>query len=145
MPPPSRTPKSKRLILVALAIIAIGAALALISAVRDASIRTAARKLQNPTHATAESLLAAKDTYERNCADCHGAAGDGQGSKARSLWKTPTDFQHSQETKRESDGELYWSITHGSWPMPAFDQRLDDTARWQLVNFLRTFSKARSN
>jgi len=86
-------------------------------------------------------FAAARENYDRNCADCHGANGDGQGSKAHGLWKTPTDFQHSQETRRESDGELYWSITRGSWPMPAFDQRLSDTDRWQLVNFLRTFAR----
>jgi mono/diheme cytochrome c family protein len=122
-------------------LIFLGGGGALISAARDASIRSAARKLQNPAPATPVVLAAAKDNYQRHCADCHGADGDGQGSKAHSLWKTPTDFQHSQETRQQSDGELYWSITKGSWPMPAFDQELDDTARWQLVDFIRTLAR----
>jgi putative copper resistance protein D len=39
-------------------------------------------------------------------------------------------------------GDLFWWITHGKPPMPAFGERLDADARWHLVNFLRALSAA---
>jgi mono/diheme cytochrome c family protein len=137
----SPQPENKRIIGIALIVIFFGIVVALISSARDAAIRSAARKLQNPAPGKSETLAVAKANYDRHCADCHGTDGNGQGSKAHSLWKAPTDFRKSQETRQETDGELYWSITRGSWPMSAFDGKLSDVERWQLVNYLRTFAR----
>jgi putative copper resistance protein D len=39
-------------------------------------------------------------------------------------------------------GDIYWWITHGKPPMPAFGDQLGPDARWHLINFLRALSAA---
>ena len=40
-----------------------------------------------------------------------------------------------------TDGEIFWQITHGRSPMPAFQGKLTDTERWQLVDYIRSLAK----
>jgi len=42
---------------------------------------------------------------------------------------------------RLSDGELYWQISKGRRPMPAFANKLSEQQRWQVVDYIRTFAK----
>jgi putative copper resistance protein D len=39
-------------------------------------------------------------------------------------------------------GDIFWWITHGLPPMPAFGDRLGPDERWHLVNFLRSLAAA---
>ena len=43
--------------------------------------------------------------------------------------------------EQESDGALFWKITHGKKPMPAYESRLSPTERWNVINYLRTLNK----
>jgi mono/diheme cytochrome c family protein len=78
--------------------------------------------------------------YSKNCKSCHGDNGDGKGDRAPELSVMPSDFTNAAEISRVSDGELFWKITHGHRPMPAFEDRLNDTERWQVVDYIRTFA-----
>jgi mono/diheme cytochrome c family protein len=40
-----------------------------------------------------------------------------------------------------TDGELFWKISEGHRPMPAFQGKLSEEERWQLVDYIRTFSQ----
>jgi mono/diheme cytochrome c family protein len=40
-----------------------------------------------------------------------------------------------------ADGELFWQISRGRLPMPAFEDKLSEEARWQVVDYIRTFSE----
>ena len=42
---------------------------------------------------------------------------------------------------RMTDGELFWKISEGHRPMPAFKNKLSEEERWQLVDYIRTFSQ----
>ena len=42
---------------------------------------------------------------------------------------------------RVTDGELFWKITHGHRPMPAFKDKLSDEQRWRTVVYIRTFAQ----
>jgi hypothetical protein len=44
-----------------------------------------------------------------------------------------------------SDGEMFYQITEGRRPMPAFRTRLTADQRWQLILLLRSFSQPASN
>ena len=44
----------------------------------------------------------------------------------------------------ESGGALVWKITTGRKPMPAYGERLSETDRWNLVNYIRTLPKHRA-
>ena len=38
-----------------------------------------------------------------------------------------------------TDGELFYQISEGRKPMPAFKKRLTEEQRWQLVLLVRSF------
>ena len=99
-----------------------------------------ARKLKNPVPATDSSIAAGMQIYEHRCSRCHGKNGDGQGEKASELSVAPADFTDAHDMSRTTDGELYWEITKGRIPMPAFETRLTDVERWEAVDYIRTFA-----
>jgi mono/diheme cytochrome c family protein len=109
-------------------------------AVTNWSAMARARKLKNPVPATPEALAEGKQLYQLHCQRCHGVNGDGHGEKAPELSVAPGDFTDVSEMRRVSDGELYWQITAGRLPMPAFEKKVSKKGRWQLVDYIRTFS-----
>ncbi|MDE3108955.1 MAG: cytochrome c [Acidobacteriota bacterium] len=109
------------------------------------SVVARARKLKNPVAATPEALSEGKRLYQQHCQRCHGANGDGHGEKAPELSVAPGDFTNTPKMSRVSDGELYWQITYGRLPMPAFRDKIDEQGRWELVDYIRTFAAAPSH
>jgi mono/diheme cytochrome c family protein len=138
---PARRRRSKTPLLTALGILVAAGVFALASSIRTGMERRAAHSMANPVPATPQVLAAAKENYDSHCASCHGSAGDGKGDKANGLWSKPTDFRDATHMARATDGDLYWVTTKGNWPMPAFDKRLSDEERWELVDYVRTFAK----
>jgi mono/diheme cytochrome c family protein len=114
--------------------------LAAINGYRNWSATEAVRKLKNPVPSTGDSIAAGKRAYGEHCRNCHGEKGDGRGEKAAELSVTPGDFTDAATIRRRTDGELFWQITRGRLPMPAFEDKLSDTERWQLVDYIRTFA-----
>ncbi len=97
-----------------------------------------AKQLKNPLPASKTVLKLGKQLFLQQCATCHGNSGKGDGMAGKFLPKKPADF-HASVVQRQTDGELFWKITHGNPPMPAFDKILTEKQRWQLVHYLRTF------
>jgi mono/diheme cytochrome c family protein len=95
----------------------------------------------SPLKADATVLKAGKTIFERDCAACHGAKGEGDGPKASDLERSPGELG-CEETQAQSDGALFWKISEGRAPMPAMKSLLSETERWQLVTYLRTFGQA---
>jgi mono/diheme cytochrome c family protein len=118
----------------------LGISLLLVYLARNWSVMAKARKLQNPVPATPEALVAGKESYREHCQSCHGENGDGKGDKATELSVAPGDFTDGREMHHYADGELYWQITYGRRPMPAFASKLSEEKRWQLVDYIRTFA-----
>jgi mono/diheme cytochrome c family protein len=79
--------------------------------------------------------------YEQNCATCHGATGRGDGPLAVALNPRPADFRVHMEAGH-SDGELYAWVAKGvpGTAMPAFEDRLSETDRWHIINYIRGFA-----
>ena len=98
-----------------------------------------ARKVHNPVKSTPDSLAAAAQLYKINCAGCHGPKGDGNGPAAEGLPRKPANFTDVKMMKEATDGELFWKMSNGRPPMPAWEI-LSETQRWQLVNYVRTFA-----
>jgi len=99
---------------------------------------SAAKK--NPIRPTPESIGAGQKIYSKTCATCHGKAGDADGPAVNELKIHPAKLSDSK-VAAESDGSLFWKITTGKKPMPAYGKRLSETDRWNLVNYIRTLSK----
>jgi len=100
----------------------------------------AAVKVKNPVNRTPEGLKAAARLYRQNCVICHGKTGASNGPAASSLPQKPANFTDAGIMRKATDGELFWKMSTGRPPMPAWQAQLSDTQRWQLVNYIRTFA-----
>jgi mono/diheme cytochrome c family protein len=99
---------------------------------------SAAKK--NPIAPTQESIAAGQKIYSKTCAMCHGKGGDADGPAVIELNIHPAKLS-DPKLATESDGALFWKITTGKKPMPAYGKRFSETDRWNLVNYVRTLSK----
>ena len=118
-----------------------GAAIAVMTyAVMQWEAQARASNLQNPVPATPAALADGKQIYQHHCQNCHGANGDGKGEKAPELSTAPGDFTYAAKMSGLKDGELYWEITKGRHPMPAFEKKLTEQERWKVVDYIRTFA-----
>jgi mono/diheme cytochrome c family protein len=100
-----------------------------------------ARNLKNPFSSTPETLATARIDYTNRCQSCHGPNGDGKGERADKLSIAPADFGDTHAMKLRTEGEMFWIITEGHKPMPAFRGTLSDEQRWHLVGYVRTFAR----
>ena len=98
-----------------------------------------AKKKTNPIAADSASIKAGKAVYVKECQDCHGALGKGDGAAAKDLRESPTDLSSGDQWD-QTDGEVFWKITNGSKPMPAYDTLLKEEERWHVVNYVRTLA-----
>lgn len=99
-----------------------------------------ATQKKNPIPASKSSLAAGKKIYFKRCVNCHGKIGNGDGPDAIDLGIHPAKISDPR-IREESDGALFWKITHGKKPMPAYESRLSPAERWNVINYLRTLVK----
>ncbi|MGD8280151.1 MAG: cytochrome c [Gemmatimonadota bacterium] len=85
---------------------------------------------------------AGKKIFSAMCVVCHGAQGNGKGVASVTLEPRPADFL-SIRVEDESDGAIFWKMTHGKAPMAAYRTLLTPEQRWELVAYIRTL-EARS-
>jgi mono/diheme cytochrome c family protein len=95
---------------------------------------------KNPIAATESALAAGLKIYSKTCAMCHGKTGDADGPAVIELNIHPAKLS-DPKLANESDGSLFWKITTGRKPMPAYGKRLSETDRWSLINYIRTLPK----
>ncbi|MEO8326800.1 MAG: c-type cytochrome [Nitrospirota bacterium] len=79
-----------------------------------------------------------KILFEKHCANCHGAKGDGDGPDTQFLMVQPANF-HSLESRSKTDEELMTVITYGAVfsPMHGWSTRLTETERWDVLRYIR--------
>jgi mono/diheme cytochrome c family protein len=93
--------------------------------------------MKNPLAQVVASADSGKITYMQICSVCHGSSGKGDGIAAAGLAHKPADHT-SVFVQQETDGQLFWELTNGHAPMPAYKTVLNDKQRWQLICFIRT-------
>lgn len=99
------------------------------------------KALKNPLVPSEANLGSARELYREDCAQCHGQTGKGDGPEAWMHRPAPADLTDAARMANVTDGEMFYQITEGRRPMPAFKNRMTSDQRWQLVLFLRTFSQ----
>lgn len=79
--------------------------------------------------------------YAANCANCHGATGNGDGPAGKSLDPAPIAFTDKERARQRSIFALYQAVSQGisGTAMPAFGQ-LPDSDRWAIATYLGTFA-----
>jgi mono/diheme cytochrome c family protein len=100
-----------------------------------------AKKVKNPVPATQETLAAAQMLFQDNCLLCHGEKGLGDGPGAKTIKVKPANFTDPKLQASETDGSLFWKMSNGRGPMPAWKDELTDKERWELVNYIRKLGK----
>ncbi len=101
--------------------------------------------LTNPVPADADSLERGQDIYQANCATCHGDEGWGDGPAAANLDPSPAPLAHTAPML--SDAYLFYRLSEGGqFPpfnsaMPAWEERLDEQARWDVINYIRSLGQ----
>jgi mono/diheme cytochrome c family protein len=93
----------------------------------------------NPVNPTPESIAEGKKFYGYDCAQCHGATGDGRTDAARDL-KIP-DLTNPAVLKDQTDGELFYILKNGHGNMPQEGDRVKPEQLWHLVNYIRSLAK----
>jgi mono/diheme cytochrome c family protein len=99
-----------------------------------------AKRVANPLKPSQADLPGARKLYLDKCAECHGDTGKGDGPQGKMYDPLPKDLTDAAHMNAVSDGELFYKISEGHRPMPAFRKRLTDEQRWQLVLFLRSLT-----
>jgi mono/diheme cytochrome c family protein len=96
----------------------------------------------NPAPADEASLARGAELFAINCQMCHGATGEGNGPIAPFLIQfKPADLT-SAVAQSKSDGSIFLTITNGiEGRMPALNENLTVSERWDVVNFVRTLKK----
>ncbi|MFZ0197597.1 MAG: c-type cytochrome [Candidatus Sulfotelmatobacter sp.] len=108
-----------------------------------AAIPVQAAKQANPVKSTPESLARAKKWWTLDCAMCHNANGDGKGSLAIDMKLKLVDFTDTTTLKDRTDGEIFYIIRNGHQDMPPEGDRIKPEENWDLVNYVRSLSKAK--
>ncbi len=101
---------------------------------------------KNPIEPSDPIVAKAKDAFEGNCLQCHGASGKGDGPMSGMLKEKPADLTNPSLLSALTDGQIFWILSKGKQPvMPAFESKLTPEERWSLVHFLRGMSKTQPN
>jgi mono/diheme cytochrome c family protein len=97
----------------------------------------------NVVPADAVSLQRGQLLFERNCALCHGPAGQGDGPISQYFKadaRKPANLTDPR-IAQQADGTLYITIAQGFGQMPPLGENLDVRERWDVVNYVRSLSK----
>lgn len=78
-------------------------------------------------------LQQGKEIYQANCVTCHGESG-------RSMILGAADLSDPRFMSDLSPSDLYLIITQGVGSMPAWQSRLSQDQRWDVIDYLRTFT-----
>jgi len=98
---------------------------------------------ENPTTADEASLTRGAELFAIHCQMCHGQAGGGNGPIAPFLVNFKPANLTSDVAQSKSDGSIFLTITNGvDGRMPALNENLTVSERWDVVNFIRTLKKA---
>ena len=96
----------------------------------------AGRTLSNPIPKSPESLARGRELYERHCIVCHGAQGRGDGPVGQKFVPQPMELNFD-DVHRQPDGQIFYTISHGSIAMPFYREAIAVQDRWHLVNFIK--------
>lgn len=105
--------------------------------------------LANPIEASESSLSRGAETYATFCASCHGDQGLGDGPASPSLEPPPANLVEAGQTI--SEDYLYWRLSEGgidepfNSAMPPWKTSLDETARWNTINYIQSLGQEEAN
>ncbi len=121
-----------------LILLAVVATLAVAHCSQEWSAPPEAIAVKSPLAATPQALAAGAALFDDKCANCHGEKGKADGPEADKYWVKPQDLTEPRVMALMTEGEIFWKISEGRRPMPAFKEQFSEEQRWQLVQFVRS-------
>jgi mono/diheme cytochrome c family protein len=106
-----------------------------------AKIPEEAKQRKNPFARDPESVTRGELIFSSQCTMCHGADGRGTGDLVERLQLQMLDFTDPEMQARWTDGAMFYIVTKGHGEMPGQENRFDDKRNWDLVNYVRSFSR----
>jgi mono/diheme cytochrome c family protein len=79
-----------------------------------------ARQLENPMKRDGMTVDRGRKVFRVHCVPCHGTSGAGDGVMAQRLGYKPRNLT-LERMNTLADGEIFWNISKGTAPMPAFE------------------------
>jgi mono/diheme cytochrome c family protein len=128
------------IIFVVFVLVAIVAGI-IVYSLSDWRVPARAKAMRNPVPSTPQTIASGMRIYLDRCQNCHGENGNGKGERAEKLSIAPSDFTDAHVMSQQTDGELFWKISQGRRPMPQFKGKLSEEERWEVVDYIRTFSQ----
>jgi mono/diheme cytochrome c family protein len=101
----------------------------------DFDLTNADERLANTRPSSPGSLETGRAYYETFCAVCHGSTGRGDGPLTRRFPAIPAVA--TPQVAGYTDAYIFAVISRGRGLMPEYS-RIPPTARWDIVNYLRT-------
>jgi mono/diheme cytochrome c family protein len=93
--------------------------------------------LKNPFKGNAQALAEGKKIYTQMCVVCHGESGKGDGVAGKNLKPKPGNYT-TAAFQSQTDGAIFWKLTHGKGAMAAYEKILEEKKRWQVVCYIRS-------
>ena len=100
-----------------------------------------AKERRSPLLALPKVIAEGKANYGVLCEGCHGPRADGAGPIAMKA-SIPVADLTTPQVQQQSDGELFWKLSHGYGAMPMWRDVLSDNDLWQLIAFIRGFKNS---
>lgn len=98
---------------------------------------------ENPSVVDEASLTRGAELYAIHCQMCHGVTGEANGPISPFLANRPANLT-SDVVQSKSDGSFFLTISNGvDGRMPALNENLTVSERWDVVNFLRTLQPSK--
>ena len=104
---------------------------------------TAEATRQNPVMITTGSIELGAGVFSQNCVSCHGQNADGNGPDGKN--QNPKLTNRHNISKWHTDGEFAYKIRVGRGAMPGWEETLDETEIWSLVNYIKSLGKQPMN
>ena len=98
--------------------------------------RLQAGAMKSPVPMTGASVNRGKILYDIQCAVCHGEHGYGDGPVGRKFIPDPMNLTLDY-VQTQPDGQLFYTISHGSIAMPAYRDSIVVQDRWHLINYIK--------
>src|SRR5438270_13548757 len=100
----------------------------------------AAAKLNNPVAADAVSIADGRQTYDKQCAGCHGDSGKGDGAMGEELNPRPANLVDADWKHGSTDGEIFVVVRDGvkNSGMKPYARKLTAHQIWDVVNYVRS-------
>jgi len=98
--------------------------------------RLKAGELINPITKDVESLNRGKVLYEIHCLVCHGVNGLGDGPVGKKYVPDPMNLTLDY-VQTQPDGQVFYTISHGSIAMPFYRDSIPAGDRWDVINYIK--------